>query len=108
MLDIVRMRATVLGMTNTKPLSEAQATTLRTIAANGGAMNGYAGQRSFYCNSLVPLVRAGLLEWVATCAGCTSDSAPCLNPLPPGGTRGCYHRVRITAAGRLILTEVQR
>jgi hypothetical protein len=47
-------------------LTRAQDITLRTIAANGGEMDGWAGQMNFYCKSLDPLVRKGMLKKLGT------------------------------------------
>jgi len=47
-------------------ISNAQATTLRTISSNGGEMDGYAGQKGFYCNSVTPLAKKGFLEYLGT------------------------------------------
>lgn len=82
-------------------LSSAQLKTLRTIIANGGEMNGYAGQPRFYCNSLAPLERMGLVERIGTC-GCFSGQACTIEHQPVAGRSGdtCYNRHRITDAGR--------
>jgi hypothetical protein len=47
-------------------VTAAQTKTLKTIAANGGEMDGYAGQKGFYCASIIPLERLGLLEQLGT------------------------------------------
>lgn len=89
----------------------AQMKTLRTIIANGGEMNGYAGQPGFYCNSLTAMVRKGFLEDVEPCATCTAnykDGADkvCDRPLyGKSGVQRCYGRVRITDAGRIAAGE---
>lgn len=91
-------------------MSEAQGKTLRTMIARGGEMNGYAGQPGFYCNSVNPLIRMGLLERVDMCEGCrannrrdfaTDPTVPCERPLTgQKGGQSCYRRVRVTETGR--------
>lgn len=71
----------------TVKISPAQEKTLRTIAANGGEMDGYAGQKGFSVNSLPPLVRAGLIEDLGT--KYTED----------GENFATYNRSRITPDG---------
>lgn len=88
-----------------QPLTKAQATTLRTIVANGGEMNGYAGQPGFYCNSKTPLKRLGLVESIE-CDGCREHgwhASKCQRPLPGRGGNACYDRMRITEAGQQAL-----
>lgn len=90
-----------------KRLSNAQVKTLRTMIARGGEMNSYAGQPDFYCNSLGPLKRMGLIESVSPCSECAEgdgrqwENETCQRPLAgqKGGGR-CYQRVRVTDAGR--------
>lgn len=87
-------------------LSQAQATTLHTMLANGGEMNGYAGQRGFYCNSIPVLVRRGLVERLDMCEACSNRPAAgvavtCQRPLAAQkGGGSCYNRVRVTNSGR--------
>lgn len=90
-------------------LTPAQIKTLNTLIARGGEMNGFAGQKGFYCNSVRPLARMGLVENVADCASCSAENVDifaqghvCDRPLPTPsrGARMCYQRLRITDAGR--------
>ncbi|WP_144121116.1 hypothetical protein [Catellatospora sichuanensis] len=84
-------------------LSTAQIKTLTAVAANGGVMNGYAGQKGFYCNSTPALVRMGLLQKVDNCAGCDAHgywAEKCEAPIKGKGGNACYYRVQITEAGR--------
>lgn len=90
--------------------SKAQDKTLRTVVANGGEMNGYAGQRGFDGRSVETLVSAGLLECVADCASCSSSDdvfdAGHVCDRPLAGQRGgerCWDRVRITETGRKLV-----
>jgi hypothetical protein len=93
-------------------LSAAQTKTLGTIVANGGEMNGWAGQRGFYCNSIGPLTRMGLVEPVHCPGGPNhydehfnneADAYIC----PINGIQ-YYGRVRITTAGRTAHQETTR
>ncbi len=86
-------------------LSPAQIKTLTTIAANGGEMNTYAGQRGFYTHSIKPLARLGLVERVEGCEPCAANddwaNEVCARPLAgQGGGGRCYGRIRITTEGR--------
>lgn len=72
-------------------VTNAQAKTLRTIAANGGEMDGYAGQTGFYVNSLRPLHRAGFLESLGTTPKMEGDRQ--VGYLT-------YNRVKLTEAAR--------
>lgn len=97
-------------------LTPAQIRTLRTIIANGGEMNGFAGQRGFRTNSLPPLRRRGLIESVPDCANCADADIfdhdhVCYRPLPEGTARMincCYDRHRITDAGRAAIAEADQ
>lgn len=88
-------------------LSRAQQTTLGIVVHRGGEINGFADQPGINCNSLLVLVRLGLLERVEQCRPCHSryndnggPAAPCARPLEgqPGGNE-CYRRHRVTRAG---------
>lgn len=75
-------------------------------------MNGWAGQRGFYCNSIPPLTRTGLVEGVDCPGGPGHDdthfiagNAPYVCPLD-GQTYYC--RIRITDAGRSAIEEATR
>lgn len=72
---------------NTTKITAAQAMTLRTIAANGGEMDGYAGQKGFRTASTGPLAAKGLLELLGT------------TRTPDGTAFLTYNRVKLTAAG---------
>jgi hypothetical protein len=78
-------------------LSRAQETTLRTIRANGGEMDGYAGQPGFYVNSLGPLLRQGLLEDLGTTRS-YDEAGVCTG-------FATYNRVRMTEAGYAALGD---
>lgn len=89
-----------MATVNTK-ITNAQRKTLATIIANGGEMNGWAGQKGFYCNSVPVLTRQHLIEPVNCPCGteCTAtEGFTC-----PTDGQDYYHRVRITDAGRAAL-----
>lgn len=88
-------------------LTNAQTKTLRTIAANGGEMNGWAGQKGFYCLSLAPLVRMGLLEDIGTCDCYRHEACNIEHTTLEGQREGhlAYGRVKLTEAARGWLTE---
>ncbi|MDD4868196.1 MAG: hypothetical protein PHQ28_14075, partial [Mycobacterium sp.] len=63
------------------------------MIAKGGEMNTFAGQRGFYCHSVKPLIRMGLIERVPECAACAGIADDrsifdadhvCIRPLPAG------------------------
>lgn len=106
-------------------LSKPQEATLKAVIANGGVVDGFAGRRGFYVNSIRPLTRMGLLATVANCENCdharddryaelekggldypvamkqASEEFPCLSPLSFNGKNStCYNRVKVTEAGR--------
>lgn len=96
-------------MTTPVKLTPAQLKTLRTITANGGEMNGYAGQPGFSTRSAQALVSRGLLDEVLPCESCTKHGPHhCDRPLV-GQRNGdwCYQRVRINNAGRAALAANQ-
>jgi hypothetical protein len=79
---------------------------LKLIAANGGEMNGWAGQRGFSINAAEKLQRDGYLEMLRACKPCQTrwdeeHNIPCERPLV-GQKAGneCYARRRLTEAGR--------
>lgn len=71
---------------HTVKITKTQGMTLRTIAANGGEMDGYQGQKGFRTTSLAPLVKAGLLVRLGT-------------TYTEKGGFATYNRHGITAAG---------
>lgn len=98
-------------------LSRAQRKTLRAMAARGGEVNSWTGQRGIILVSLPPLVRAGLVERVDPCDNCdanargrsVSELLPCARPLDgqDDGAR-CHDRHRLTAAGRDVAAQLER
>lgn len=83
-------------------LTPSQQKTLATVIANGGEMNGYAGQKDFHCHSARALVRKGVLISVPDCDAC-QDQRPedCVNrtgevhPVTGWEMGRCYCRVRV-------------
>jgi len=85
--------------------------TLRTIAANGGEMNSFAGQPGFNVGAAWDkLLRDGFLAKIPSCPTCKTRNQgdghdlPCERPLI--GQKGghlCYIRVTLTDAGRAAL-----
>lgn len=94
--------------------------TLRTMHRLGGALNLLTGQRGFDLRAVDKLLAQGLIERAADCKGCDDAREDdgswesvvyagehCERPVKNerGYARGCYGRVRITAAGYAAIGE---
>jgi hypothetical protein len=95
-------------MTTKAKLTKAGISTLRVVAAAGGTLNGWAGQKGFYTLSVDKLIRDGYLSDVPDCDNCAAyrrgetPTRNCEAPLTFQGNdrESCYNRVRITDTGR--------